>query len=152
MKDYTKKIILLVFILMVTLFLNFISLRIYSKRLDNLNSTSNIKKYLTEINYDEISTHLIEVPNSIIYVSNSSDDKSTAFEKEFIKVIKKYNLENEIIYININNENIVEPFYQNAPQLLFYKDSSINDIVDCSVLKSKKDIINILNERGVIGD
>ncbi len=107
---------------------------------------------ITEINYDDISNHVVEVPNIVIYVSNSSNQDSINFEKLFIKVIKKYNLENEIIYVNINNTNIIDPFYQDAPQLLFYKDSSISDIIVCSVLDSEKEIIKVLKERGIIND
>ena len=67
-------------------------------------------------------------------------------------IIKKYNLENEVIYININETTIIDPIYQNAPELVFYKDGAISDIIDCSTLKSKKSIINELKERSVIDD
>ena len=85
-------------------------------------------------------------------MSNSSDDKSRKFEKEFKKVVKKYNLENEIIYININDVTIVDPVYQYAPELVFYKDGEISDIIDCTILKNSKDIIKELVQRGIIND
>ena len=139
MKEQTKKNILLVFICIITLAVLFISLKINYNRINNDLSDSNIKGYLTEINYEEISTHVIEQPKSIIYVSNSSD-------------IKKYNLENDIIYININNKTIVDPIYQNAPELIFYKDGKIYDMIDCSTLSNKDKIIRALKERSVISD
>lgn len=152
MKEQTKKNILLVFICIITLAILFISLKINYNRINNDLSDSNIKGYLTEINYEEISTHVIEQPKSIIYVSNSSDIKSKNFEKIFKNIIKKYNLENDIIYININNKTIVDPIYQNAPELIFYKDGKIYDMIDCSTLKTKNDIIKVLKERSVISD
>lgn len=152
MKEQTKKNILLVFICIITLAVLFISLKINYNRINNDLSDSNIKGYLTEINYEEISTHVIEQPKSIIYVSNSSDIKSKNFEKIFKNIIKKYNLENDIIYININNKTIVDPIYQNAPELIFYKDGKIYDMIDCSTLKTKNDIIKVLKERSVISD
>lgn len=152
MKEQTKKNILLVFICIITLAVLFISLKINYNRINNDLSDSNIKGYLTEINYEEISTHVIEQPKSIIYVSNSSDIKSKNFEKIFKNIIKKYNLENDIIYININNKTIVDPIYQNAPELIFYKDGKIYDMIDCSTLKTKNDIIKLLKERSVISD
>lgn len=152
MKEQTKKNILLSFICVITIVVLVVTLKIHENRENNLLSISKIDKYLTEINYEEISTHVIEQPNTIIYVSNSSDENSIDFENYFKEVVKKYNLENEIIYININNTNIVDPFYQYAPELIFYKDGEVSDMIDCSTLKSKKDIIKELKERSVISD
>ena len=152
MKEKTKNIILLVVICVFTLALLFVALRLNNNIKKDALSSSDIKKYLTEIKYEEISTHVIEQPSTVIYVSNSSDDKSRKFEKEFKKVVKKYNLENEIIYININDVTIVDPVYQYAPELVFYKDGEISDIIDCTILKNSKDIIKELVQRGIIND
>lgn len=152
MKEKTKKIILLIAICLVTLMVLFIALKLNENRKQELLSTSGMKNYLTEIKYEEIATHVVEQPNTIIYVSNSSDDSLYTFEKEFKTVIKKYNLENEIIYININDSVIVDPIYQNAPELVFYKDGQISDMIDCTTLKSSDEIINVLKERSVISD
>lgn len=152
MKEKTKKIILLIAICLVTLMVLFIALKLNENMKQELLSTSGMKNYLTEIKYEEIATHVVEQPNTIIYVSNSSDDSLYTFEKEFKTVIKKYNLENEIIYININDSVIVDPIYQNAPELVFYKDGQISDMIDCTTLKSSDEIINVLKERSVISD
>ena len=152
MKEYTKKVILLSVILFSVLLILFVALRINENRLYEKSLNSKVKEYLTEIRYEEISNHIAEQPNAIIYVSNSNMDDVHNFEKKFKPIIKKYNLENEIIYININEVNIVDPIYQNAPELLFYKNNMLEDIVDCNTLKSKKDIIRILKERSVIDD
>lgn len=152
MKEKTKKTILLIAICLVTLMVLFIALKLNENRKQNLLSTSGMKGYLTEIKYEEIATNVVEQPNTIIYVSNSSDDSLYTFEKEFKTVIKKYNLENEIIYININDSVIVDPIYQNAPELVFYKDGQISDMIDCTTLKSSDEIINVLKERSVISD
>ena len=152
MKEKTKKTILLIAICLVTLMVLFIALKLNENRKQDLLSTSGMKNYLTEIKYEEIATHVVEQPNTIIYVSNSSDDSLYTFEKEFKTVIKKYNLENQIIYININDSVIVDPIYQNAPELVFYKDGQISDMIDCTTLKSSDEIINVLKERSVISD
>ena len=152
LKEQTKKKILLAFICIITLVVLVVTLKIHENKENNLLSISKINNYLTEIKYEEIATHVVEQPNTIIYVSNSSKDESIKFENIFKEVIKKYNLENEIIYININNTNIVDPFYQYAPELIFYKDGEVSDMIDCSTLKSKKDIIKELKERSVISD
>lgn len=152
MKEKTKKTILLIAICLVTLMVLFIALKLNENMKQELLSTSGMKNYLTEIKYEEIATHVVEQPNTIIYVSNSSDDSLYTFEKEFKTVIKKYNLENQIIYININDSVIVDPIYQNAPELVFYKDGQISDMIDCTTLKSSDEIINVLKERSVISD
>lgn len=152
MKEKTKKIILLIAICLVTLMVLFIALKLNENMKQELLSTWGMKNELTEIKCEGIATHVVEQPNTIIYVSNSSDDSLYTFEKEFKTVIKKYNLENEIIYININDSVIVDPIYQNAPELVFYKDGQISDMIDCTTLKSSDEIINVLKERSVISD
>lgn len=152
MKEKTKKVILLIAICTITLMILFVTLKLNENRKYELLKKSVISNYLTEIKYEEISTHVIEESNSIIYVSNSSSDESIKFENNFKNIIKKYNLENEIIYININDVNIVDPIYQNAPQFIFYKDSDVDEIVDCNTLKGEKEIIKFLKERSVISD
>lgn len=152
MKEQTKKTILLIFICVITLAVLVVSLNIHKNRQDDLLSTSKISKYLTEIKYEEISTHVVEQPNAIIYVSNSEEDASIKFEDYFKTVVKKYNLENDVIYINIKDTTIVDPIYQYAPELVFYEDGEISDIIDCMNLKNDKDIVKVLKERSVIGD
>lgn len=152
MKEYTKKVILLVVICVVTLAVLVVALNIHKNMQDDLLSTSKINEYLTGIKYEEISTHVVEQPNAIIYVSNSEEDTSIKFEDYFKNVVKKYNLENDIIYINIKDTTIVDPIYQYAPELIFYKEGEISDIIDCTNLKSDKDIVKVLKERSVISD
>lgn len=152
MKEKTKKKILLIILCMLTLLVLYVTIRLNSNRKHSLLLNSDIKGYLGEIKYEEIESHVKESPNVIIYVSNSSQNESIKFERMFKDIIKKYNLENEVIYININETTIIDPIYQNAPELVFYKDGAINDIIDCSTLKNKKSIINELKERSVIDD
>lgn len=152
MKERAKRFILLIAICIFTLILLFIALKLNEKRKEDILSVSNIDGYLTEINYDELSTHVIEQPNTIIYVSNSSDDVSRKFENILKKVIKKYNLENEMIYININNTNIIDPVYNHSPAFVFYNKGQIEDIINCSDFTSAEQIIKVLEERSVIND
>lgn len=152
MKEQTKRVILLVVICVVTLSVLIIALKLHENKENNLLATSDISNYLTEINYDEIENHVIEQPSAIIYVSNSSEEKTIDFEKIFIPVIKEYNLENDIIYININETTIADPFYQNAPELVFYKDGEVSDVLDVSTLTKSSEVEEIFKERSVIGD
>ena len=152
MKEHTKRVILLVAICIFTLAVLVVALKLHDNRENNLLAKSDISNYLTEINYDEIENHVVEQPSSIIYVSNSSEETTQKFDEIFIPVIKKYNLENEIIYININNTTLVDPFYQNAPELIFYSNAEIEDVIDVSTLNKSNEVEQILKERGIIGD
>ena len=152
MKEQTKKVVLLVAICVVTLVVLIVVLKLHENKENNLLASSDISNYLTEINYDEIENHVIEQPSAIIYVSNSSEKSTKDFDKIFIPVIKEYNLENQIIYININETTLADPFYQNAPELVFYKDGEVSDVLDVSTLKTSDEIKKILTERSVIGD
>lgn len=152
MEEKTKKRILFIILCFFTLLILFIVLRLNSNRKIDMLSNSVIKGYLSEIKYEEIQNYVKEQPNTVIYVSNSSEDESIEFEKKLKYVIKTYNLENEIIYININETTIVDPVYQNAPVLVFYQNGEISDIMDCNILNTKEDIVNKLKERSVIND
>lgn len=152
MKEQTKKVILLVVICVVTLGVLIVALKLHENKQNDLLSKSDISNYLTEINYEEIANHVVEQPSTIIYVSNSSEESTNNFDEIFIPVIKKYNLENDVIYININNETIIDPVYQYAPELVFYEQGEISDIIDCTTLKTSIDVIKELEERSVIGD
>ena len=111
-----------------------------------------VTKYLSEIKYDDLKEALVEIPDLVIYISNSGDEESRKYEKIFSKVIKKYNLENQIIFININNLSIDNPLFSKAPVLLFYKNSEVSDVVDCTLFKNQKSIVKALKERGIIND
>lgn len=152
MKEETKRKILLAVICIVTLVVLVVALKLNDNRKEDELSTSKISNYLTEINYNEISTHVIEQPSAIIYVSNSSEDETKKFDEIFIPVIKKYNLENEIIYININETTLADPIYQYAPELVFYKNGEVSDVINVNTLKDKNDVIKLLKERSVIND
>ena len=152
MKEETKKKILLIVICIATISVLVLAVRLCDNKTNSTLSISVINDSIKEIHEDEINTILVEHPNSIIYISNSSDESSIKFEKRFKKVIKKYNLENDIIYLNINNITVVNPLYQNAPVLLFYDNKEVHDMIDCTRFKSNKDIIAAFKERGVIND
>lgn len=152
MKEKNKKIVLFIVMCLFTLFALLVALKLYNNKKQNDLSVSKIDSYLTEIKYEEINSYVLEQPKIIIYVSNSSENTSLTFEKNFINVVKKHNLENDVIYININGTNHVDPVYQNAPELVIYKDGTITDVINCDTLKSETDIVNSLTERGIIND
>ena len=91
MKDIKfKNLVLLIVICGSTLGILFSALKLNEARNNEMLSKSVVSNYLHEIKYDSLINHIVEEPNTIIYVSNSSDKESIKFEKKFKKVIKKY--------------------------------------------------------------
>ena len=152
MKRETKNRILLAFICIVTLFALFLTIRLNKNRLQDLSDKSYVSGYLTEITYESINDYVVENPNAIIYVSDSNDSKSTEFEKIFSKAIKKYNLESSIYYININDTNIVDLFYQNAPEIVIYKDGAVSEVIDANTISTYDELIKAFKERSIINE
>ena len=150
MKEKTRKLILYIIICIFTLFSLIVVLKINQNRINENLSKVNISDYLSGIKYDEISNYVTEQPVVVLYVTKGSNHES--FEKNFIKAIKKYNLENSILYIDIKDQNIIDPIFENTPELVIYKDGRITDIVDCRTLNNNSSIINALSERGIIND
>jgi len=152
MSTRTKNKIILIIICILTLAILFAALRFNENRISSINNKSYIGNYLTEIKYSSINDFIVENRNVVIYVSNSNDTKSKDFEKYFSKVIKKYNLESNIYYININDTNIVDLFYQNAPEFIIYKDAEVSEVIDATTLKDYNMIVSSLKERGIINE
>lgn len=152
MKEKNKKLIIYILMCIFTLVILFFVLKIGMNKKNYDMKISYIDKYLTEVKYDDLKINLLENPKTIIYVSDSSLKETRKFEKLFKNVIKKYNLENDIYYINIYNSKISSKTYKNAPEIIFYKETEIIDIIDCNLLEEEEDIINIFIERDVIND
>ena len=152
MSQKTKNKILFGFICVLTIFILFIAIKINSNRINNLSNVSYIGNYLQEIKYKDLDNFIVENPDVVIYVSNSSDNDSISFEKRLVKVIRKYNLENNIYYININDTNIVDPIYEHDLELVFYSDFKMSEIVDCNTLDTQNKLITALKERGLVND
>ena len=152
MSQKTKNKILFGFICVLTIFILFIAIKINSNRINNLSNVSYIGNYLQEIKYKDLDNFIVENPDVVIYVSNSSDNDSISFEKRLVKVIRKYNLENNIYFINITDTNIVDPIYENDLELVFYSDFKMSEIVDCNTLDTQNKLITALKERGLVND
>lgn len=150
MKDKTRNTILYIIICVITLLLLVITLKLNRDRINENLSKANISDYISGIRYDEISNYVTEQPAVVLYVTNGN--KNESFERMLIRAVKKHNLENEILYIDINNQNINDPIFENNPEFVIYKDGIITDIIDCRLYNNSNEIIKSLIERGIIND
>lgn len=63
-----------------------------------------LDKYMEVINYNELDNYLVESPNAIIYVSVLENTEIRDFEKQFKSILKKNQLEKEVLYMDITEE------------------------------------------------
>ena len=62
-----------------------------------------IRGYLSEISTQELDNFILENPTTTLYLCTSSADVCRNYEKKFIKIINKEEL-NDIVYLNIKEE------------------------------------------------
>lgn len=62
-----------------------------------------IRGVVSEISSDELDHYVMENPNCVVYICTASDTKCRSFEEDFIKLINRKNLQEEIIYLNVSN-------------------------------------------------
>lgn len=77
-----------------------------------------IRGSLSEITKDELDHYILENPTTVIYMCTSDDILCRNYEKELKKLIEQKNLQESIIYLNlnaINNDEFVEQFNNNYP-------------------------------------
>ncbi len=85
-----------------------------------------IRGTLSEITTEEIEHYLLENPTTTIYMCTSSDDNCRNYEKNLIKISKKMNLQEYIVYLNLNEvdqENFVEKFNETYPYKVKLKET-----------------------------
>lgn len=97
---------------------------------------------LSEIYQDDLDHLILENPTVVIYMCTSNDLVCRDFEKNFIKLLKKNDYNNEIIYLNltdqdidsfISNFNSIYPYKvkltKNYPSFVLFEDGKIKSIL-----------------------
>lgn len=92
-KKYIYLVVLILSTMLVTLFLSYLYKKETNVEFSYAYST------LNRITASEFDEYILENPDSIIYISDSSDLSNNKFEKKFIKKIEKKNLMENIVYI-----------------------------------------------------
>ena len=95
-----------------------------------------ISSVLSEIKLNELDSYLLENPNPVVYIRN---DQTNTYEEQLKEVVIRYNLRDEIIFLDLSDENDLKKFNQK------YLDNTLNTPNLC-VFDSGK-IVSILNEK-----
>ena len=72
-----------------------------------------IRGVISEITTEDFDHYILENQSALVYICTASDMNCRNFEKDFIKFIKRDNLQDEIIYLNVSNldaDKFVEDF------------------------------------------
>ena len=104
----------------------FIVLYINKLYLSTKNNDNILKGFIKEIKTQEIDNYIIENPNFIIYLGYKNNDNKS-FEKKFKKLVTKYDLQKNIVFIDISqfNDEDFNKFCKKYADKLLEKDSSL---------------------------
>ena len=72
-----------------------------------------IRDSLMEIGNGDLEHYILDNPTAVIYMCTAKDEECRTFEKDFKKLLKKRDYNNEIIYLNLsdlNQEEFVQSF------------------------------------------
>jgi len=86
-----------------------------------------LKDKITEVTVNELDTFLTENPDPIVYIEVSEDENSRSVANDLISLVKKRNLTDRVVYINLSNIENKDAFfsdftakYMNGNKLEYY--------------------------------
>lgn len=157
-----KNYIILTIILILTLSLTLYFYKWYQTYEKDMLNYPIISEHLFEINYNEIKDYVTENPNSAIYVSKLGNEEIRNFEKKLIPIINQYQLKNNILYLNVNNNTLksLKEDYNNStntidsvPCILIFKNSTLTNVYTIDYKNYNiNEIINYLQIYEVVMD
>ncbi len=108
-----------------------------------------IRGTLSEITNEDFEHYILENQSAKVYMCTASSPTCRSFEKDFIKLIKKKNLQEEIVYLNLSNvdqEEFVKTFNEkytfkiplttNYPAIVIFDEGKIESILQGSKKES----------------
>lgn len=116
-KDY----LLLAFIYLMTIILVLYFCKTYMVYREYQKEIPVISRSLMEIMPDDLEHYIIDNPEVVVYMCSAPDDECRSFEKKFKKFIKKKEITDEIIYLNLTNvdlEQFTKDFNKKYPNTL----------------------------------
>ena len=122
-----------------------------------------INGYIIEISEDELDNYLLENNDTYIYIGRAEDNNSRKLEKDLKNIIKKYNLKDKTIYINLSkvrNQKEFIKYFNNKymglkeintyPSFIIIRNKKILDLVSGNI--EVNNIESLLKSYGMIGD
>lgn len=143
----TKNYVITIIVAVVTIFLTFYFKSMYELNKQYNDETSKLSSTLTEISYSTLENYLYEHPETIIYITDTSVNTKSKmkFENNYIKIIEKNELENQLVYIDLSKitEEEKTKFYKNYSSGLINKEEIFDNVPNILSIKDKK-VVNTL--------
>ncbi len=153
--DFTKKDLILLVILGITVLIINYSLNWYRVYREYNLSTSIISKYIPEVSYEEYKTYMQEIPTGFIYYCIADNEECRTFENQFKRIISKHGLSESIVYLNTKdisynsfyNEYANDNNEVKIPLIVYFENHYIADYIsyDNSDM-TEKEIIKFFNK------
>lgn len=98
------------YIILLIIFVVFIVLVLYFCELYKVNEQEKMKTpiidgMLSEIYSDDLDHYVLDNPTTIIYLCAANDDECRNFERNFRKLLKKKDYQNQLVYLNLTSED-----------------------------------------------
>lgn len=143
-KSTLKNYLILTLIFLITIIITLYFCKCYYVYHDSIKEIPVIRGVLSEITTEELEHYILENPNCNIYMCTSSDTRCRSFEESFIKLIKKKNLQEDIVYLNLSNAN-QEEFLKTFNDKYKYK-TKLTSNYPAIVMFEEAQVSNILQE------
>ena len=139
LKNYILLSIILIFTIVIVIYL----FMWYSAYENNKLENQILDECLMVINYNELENYIVENKDAIIYTSSLNNIESRTFENKFKNIIKKNNLDNTILYLDLTGD----------PSLLTFKNGELEKIYNIKENNYNiKKIEKYLEEEDVMND
>ena len=100
-KNYLYLILMILSVVLITVFIFDLNDKIMNKKLES----SYFKGYINEVSLNEISDVLVEPSSELfVLVTKTNDNEVYRFESDLKKIIKKYDIRDNFIYIDFTNK------------------------------------------------
>ena len=138
----SKNYIILCVLIVATIVSTFYVRSWYITNKEYYSRNSVIKDIIREINVDEIGNYTLESPRFMLYVSSGANAEVKEFENGFKKLIKKLEISEDILYLNIDNVNY--DLYSNL------RNFAVNEKISSLIFESKASLY-IFSDGKIVG-
>ncbi|MBP5678682.1 MAG: hypothetical protein J6X28_02490 [Bacilli bacterium] len=107
-KNYVKNSIILIVLFGVCIFLTLYFCKWYEVYKEYEKETPVIRGSLSEINKEDLDHYVVDNSDVIIYMCTATDDDCRSFEKDFKKYIRRNEITDEVVYLNLTGIDIKE--------------------------------------------
>ena len=139
-RNYFMLVVMVVLVIAITFAVVNIASAIKNKKVNN----GYINKYVSELQYKELTNYLVEpASNTFIYLTYTGDKNVYNLETKLKKLINNYELGSNFIYVNLteemNKSNFIEELNEKVkaegkisklPVILYYKDGILMEVLE----------------------